>query len=296
LRQSLRQPYGQGRELKVRRPCQAGVFYSNSKDSLIAEIEQCFTHRLGPGRIPKPSAKGPRRIVGVLSPHAGYMYSGPIAAFSYKALAEDGEPRTAVILGPNHTGMGSGVSIMTEGMWETPIGTVKIDSETAKAIADSSDIIDVDDEAHLLEHSIEVQIPFLQYLYDGRIEIVPICMMMQDMDTSIEVGTAIFEASKERDIIVIASSDMTHYEPQRSAERKDKIALKMIEALNVEGLYQVIESENISMCGYGPTAALIHYAKTVGVEKASIEAYRTSGDVTGDLGAVVGYSSVVFRK
>ena len=282
--------------MKVRRPCQAGVFYSNSRNSLIAEIERCFTHRLGPGELPKPSAEGPRGIVGILSPHAGYMYSGPVAAFSYKALAEDGEPRTAVILGPNHTGMGSGVSIMTEGAWETTLGTVKIDSETAKAITNSSDIIDVDDEAHLLEHSIEVQVPFLQYLYDDRIKIVPICMMIQDRDTSIEVGSAISEASKGKDLIVIASSDMTHYEPQSSAERKDKIALKMIEALNVEGLYQAIESENISMCGYGPIAALIHYAKTAGVKKASIEAYRTSGDITGDLGAVVGYSSAVFRK
>ncbi|MBS7645622.1 MAG: AmmeMemoRadiSam system protein B [Candidatus Bathyarchaeia archaeon] len=282
--------------MKVRRPCQAGVFYPRSREELAAEIERCFTHSLGPGKLPKTVVQGPRRIVGVLSPHAGYMYSGPVAAFSYKALAEDGEPETAVILGPNHTGMGSGVSIMNEGEWETPMGRVRVDSETADAIVKASRIIDVDDEAHILEHSIEVQLPFLQYLYDGRVKIVPLCMMMQDMETSMEVGSAIFEASKGRNITVIASSDMTHYEPQRSAERKDRIALDMIESLNVEGLYRAIEGENISMCGYGPVAALMHYARTSGVERASIEAYKTSGDVTGDFGAVVGYASAVFRR
>jgi len=282
--------------LKVRKPCQAGVFYPRSKEELIAEIERCFLHSLGPGRLPETPVHAPRRIIGVISPHAGYMYSGPVAAFSYKALAEDGEPKTAIILGPNHTGMGSGVSVMAEGEWETPMGRVKIDSEAVDTIVKASNIVDVDDEAHILEHSIEVQLPFLQYIYDGRIEIVPICIMMQDMETSVEVGSAIFEASKERDITVIASSDMTHYEPQRSAERKDKIALDKIGSLDVEGLYRAIEAENISMCGYGPVAALMHYAKASGVEKASIEAYRTSGDVTGDFGAVVGYASAVFRK
>ncbi|MGC8848880.1 MAG: AmmeMemoRadiSam system protein B [Candidatus Bathyarchaeia archaeon] len=282
--------------MKVRKPCQAGVFYPRSREELAAEIERCFTHRLGPGELPKTLIHGPRRIVGVLSPHAGYMYSGPVAAFSYKALAEDGEPETAVILGPNHTGMGSGVSIMNEGEWETPMGRVEVDSETANAIVEASKIIDVDDEAHRLEHSIEVQVPFLQYLYDGRVKIVPLCMMMQDMETSVEVGSAIFEASKDRNITVIASSDMTHYEPQRIAERKDKKALDMIESMNIEGLYQAIEGENISMCGYGPVAALMQYARASGVERASIEAYKTSGDITGDFGAVVGYASAVFRK
>ncbi|MGC8961182.1 MAG: AmmeMemoRadiSam system protein B [Candidatus Bathyarchaeia archaeon] len=282
--------------MKVRKPCQAGVFYPRSREELAAEIERCFTHRLGPGELPKTLIHGPRRIVGVLSPHAGYMYSGPVAAFSYKALAEDGEPETAVILGPNHTGMGSGVSIMNEGEWETPMGRVEVDSETANAIVEASKIIDVDDEAHRLEHSIEVQVPFLQYLYDGRVKIVPLCMMMQDMETSVEVGSAIFEASKDRNITVIASSDMTHYEPQRIAERKDKKALDMIESMNIEGLYQAIEGENISMCGYGAVAALMQYARASGVERASIEAYKTSGDITGDFGAVVGYASAVFRK
>ncbi|MEM2122309.1 MAG: AmmeMemoRadiSam system protein B [Candidatus Bathyarchaeia archaeon] len=282
--------------MKVRKPCQAGMFYPRSREELIAEIERCFAHSLGPRGLPKTIIHGSRRIKGLLSPHAGYMYSGPVAAFSYKALAEDGKPATAVILGPNHTGMGSGVSIMAEGEWETPMGRVKVDSETADAVVKASNIIDVDDEAHILEHSIEVQVPFLQYLYDGKVEIVPICMMIPHLDTSLEVGSAVLEASEGRDVIVIASSDMTHYEPQRSAERKDKIALNMIESLNVEGLYKVIEMENISMCGYGPVAALMHYAKSSGVEKASIEAYRTSGDVTRDLGAVVGYASAVFRR
>jgi AmmeMemoRadiSam system protein B len=284
--------------LKIRNPSQAGTFYPNFKESLNKEIENCFLHKNGPGSIPKPTigSEKVRKLVGIITPHAGYMFSGPIAAFSYKALIEDGIPKIAVIIGPNHTGIGSGVSIMTEGEWKTPLGNVRIDLETAKTIANSSTILDIDDSAHKFEHSIEVQLPFLQYFFKDQISIVPICMMMQDLETSLEIANIIYNIVKDKDAVIIASTDMTHYEPQIIATKKDKEALNHIIKLDVEGFYHIIESNNMSICGYGPIAVLIHYAKLSGVSKGNIAAYHTSGDITGDTSAVVGYSSVIFKK
>ena len=151
--------------MKVRHPSQAGTFYAGSPTTLRSEVENCFKHKYGPGRTPEVKKDKPRKIVGIVVPHAGYMYSGHIAAHSYLTLGSDGTPKTVVLLGPNHTGMGSGVSILTEGAWRTPLGDVAIDSDMADQIWRASQIIDVDEEAHRFEHSIEVQLPFLQYLY-----------------------------------------------------------------------------------------------------------------------------------
>ncbi|MEM4246403.1 MAG: AmmeMemoRadiSam system protein B, partial [Candidatus Bathyarchaeia archaeon] len=263
---------------------------------LLKEIEGCFLSRLGPGRLPKPNPEGPRRIRGLVCPHAGYVYSGPVAAASYAALAEDGAPGAVVIMGPNHTGRGSGVSIMTEGEWETPLGRVAVDTRLAEKILTSSSIIDVDEEAHRYEHSLEVQIPFLQYLYQDRARIVPICLMMQDLETSVEVGEAVARAAGQADTVIIASTDMSHYEPQEEAQKKDSKAIEAILSLQEERLHTVIRSENVTMCGYGPVTALMRAARLCGFGQAELLSYRTSGDVTGDYGAVVGYASIKFSK
>jgi len=160
--------------LKIRRPVQAGSFYSGTAESLKKQIEECFQHKLGPGKNPTVQ-KGPRNIVGLVCPHAGYMYSGPVAAHSYYNLAIDGKPDTVVIFGPNHTGEGSGLAVVKEGAWRTPLGDVQIDEAVAHEILRKSKIIDVDDSAHAHEHSIEVQLPFLQYLYNAAFKFVPIC-------------------------------------------------------------------------------------------------------------------------
>jgi AmmeMemoRadiSam system protein B len=215
---------------------------------------------------------------------------------SYKILAQYEDPKTAIIIGPNHTGIGSGISIMAKGEWETPLGRVRINEKIAEAIVQASSIIDIDDTAHQYEHSIEVQIPFLQYLFKDKISIVPISMMMQDIESSVEIATAIFKASNEGNMVIIASSDMTHYEKQLSAEQKDKIALDCIIKLDIEGLYKVIDTNNISMCGYGPIAVLMNYAQLSKVTEVRLEAYRTSGDVSKDYTSVVGYASVSFKK
>jgi AmmeMemoRadiSam system protein B len=239
---------------------------------------------------------GKRKIVAVICPHAGYMYSGAVAANSYYALARDGAPKTCVIVGPNHTGMGSGVSIMMEGVWETPLGVSAIDTVTAKKIQQQSKMIDIDESAHRLEHSIEVQLPFLQYVYGLDMKFVPLCMMMQDLTTSSEVGKAISNATDRLDTVIVASSDMTHYESQTSASKKDRLAIESILSLDEESLQKVVESQSISMCGYGPVTAAIRAAKLLGAKNASLLSYKTSGDVTGDTGAVVGYASISLTK
>ena len=148
----------------MRPPVVAGQFYAGTKSDLIEQIEWCYTHPHGPGEIPEVQA-GPRRLVGLVSPHAGYIYSGPVAAHGFSRMAQDGKPGSVVILGPNHTGAGSGVSIMTDGKWRTPLGEVQVDKPLSEAVKQGSEIIDVDEVAHTHEHSLEVQLPFLQHLF-----------------------------------------------------------------------------------------------------------------------------------
>ncbi|HVP93056.1 MAG TPA: AmmeMemoRadiSam system protein B, partial [Acidobacteriota bacterium] len=239
---------------------------------------------------------GPRNVLGLVCPHAGYIYSGPVAAHAYYKLASDGKPDVVVIFGPNHTGYGSALAVMNEGSWRTPLGDVEIDSDIANQIVNESHIVDVDESAHRFEHSIEVQLPFLQYLYDSNFKVVPICFLMQDLSSAREVGKATARVLAGKNAIVIASSDMTHYEPQESASKKDRLVLEAVEAMDEAELYSVIEMQNISACGYGPIIALITAAKNLGAKEAKLLCYKTSGDVTGDYSSVVGYAAVCFTK
>lgn len=282
--------------MKLRYPAVAGSWYAGNPHSLQKQIEQLFMHRLGPGSIPSVVDDGPRNLVGLVVPHAGYMASGPIAAHSYHYLAKDGKPDVVVIFGPNHTGQGSALSIMNEGAWRTPLGDVEIDSETAEKILRVANIVDVDDRAHIYEHSIELQLPFLQYLYGSRFKFVPICFMMQDLESSREVGKAVSIALNGKIGLVIGSSDLTHYEPQKSAEKKDRLAVDAALEMNEEKYYHIVESYGISTCGYGPVIATITASKELGAKKAELLRYGTSGDVLGDRSAVVGYASMAFIK
>jgi MEMO1 family protein len=282
--------------LKIRSPAVAGSWYAGTPKSLRNQIEELFTHRLGPGSLPQTVKKGPRNIVGLVVPHAGYLASGPVAAHAYHHLAKDGKPDVIVIFGPNHTGRGSALSIMNEGAWRTPLGDVEIDTETADQILQASRIVDVDERAHAYEHSIELQLPFLQYLYGSEFKFVPICFMMQDLESSREVGKAVAEALRGKNGLVIASSDMTHYEPQERAEKKDKMAIDAVLKMDETQYYNTVEAYAISTCGYGPTIAAITAAKELGAKKAQLLCYKTSGDVIGDRSAVVGYASIAFTK
>jgi AmmeMemoRadiSam system protein B len=224
------------------------------------------------------------------------MYSGPVAANGFARLASDGSPDTFIILGPNHTGQGSGVSILTSGAWETPIGTSEIQTELAERIKKSNNLLDVDEASHAYEHSIEVQLPFLQFLYGDSTKFIPICMMMQDLKTSRDIAKSIVDESIGKNCAIIASSDFTHYEPQENANRKDKMAIEAILRLDDEALNDLGESNSVTMCGYGPITTLIAAAKLMTGVKAELLTHKTSGDITGDKSAVVGYSSIVFSR
>jgi MEMO1 family protein len=284
----------------IRKPAVAGLFYEGNPDSLKKQIEECFKHQLGPGKIPEELGSK-RDIKGVVVPHAGYTYSGPVAANSYYKIAEDGLPETFIVIGPNHTGMGSGVSTMLEGAWRTPLGDMEIDEEFAQKMVLNGGIIDSDPAAHIQEHSAEVQLPFLQYLQEkssANPKFVPVCMWMQDMETAIEVGNSICKTAEEldRDVVVVASTDLTHYRPREIAHKNDMHVLDAIKAMDENLMFLRVAALDVTMCGYGPVAAAMIASKKMGASNCEVERYATSGDTTGDYSSVVGYASAVFRR
>jgi len=288
----------------VRRPAVAGQFYDGSEESLRETIEKCFLDERGPKSLPKVN-KGNKDIKGIVVPHAGFIYSGAIAAHCYHSLAQNGFADTFIIIGPNHTGMGSGVSIMTEGEWLTPFGTSKINEILAKQLW--RETIDKDENAHKYEHSIEVQLPFLQFIVGSHnFDFVPICMSMQDLRTAEEVGNIIANTIKDADekVAIIASSDFTHagfnyatMPPEgmtvdEFAENQDKMAIEKILKLDPVGLIDTVQSENITMCGYGPVAAMLYANKALGAKKAELLKYGTSCDVQPG-NSCVGYGAII---
>ena len=269
--------------IMIREPAVAGYFYPASPSSLEAQIKRFVDEK-----APKQEA------VGLVSPHAGYIYSGTVAgAVMSRIQFKD----TFIIMGPNHTGTGKAFSIMTEGSWKTPLGEVKINSKLGKQILENSGHLAEDHLAHLYEHSVEVQIPFLQY-FKRDVKIVPIVLFYASKAIYKEIGQAIARAIKElgEDCVILASSDMTHYEPQESARKKDMQAINAILDLNEDELMKRIEEMNISMCGYAPAVALITAARELGAKRAELVKYQTSGDVTGDYSGVVGYAGIVMTR
>ncbi len=230
--------------------------------------------------------------IGVVAPHAGYIYSGSVAGTVYASLKKVNP--TAVILGPNHTGYGEKFSLMSSESWITPLGEVKIDKELSDEILKTSRLIKEDSLAHRSEHSIEVQLPFLQRLR-ADIRIVPIVISCADITLLTAAGKDIANAIKKlkRDCLIIASSDMTHYEDQQAAKSKDSKAIDAILRLDESELVRRVERYGISMCGYAPTSVMLTASKELGAEKAELIKYQTSGDVSGDYSAVVGYAGLI---
>jgi hypothetical protein len=268
----------------MRVPAVAGQFYEADRDALARQIEGCYGHRLGPGALPKP-ATGARKLRGLVVPHAGLMYSGPVAAHAYKALAEDGLPEVFVIFGPNHTGLGAAVAVGTVD-WETPLGPVRCEKALAKAIAShrpaSEDLV-----AHRFEHSIEVQLPFLRHAGSDA-PFVPVCLGDQDIGTAVPAGEIVRDAIQGRDAVVIASTDFSHYIPKEDAYRLDKLAVDRILAFDVRGFWETVRRHDITMCGYGPVIAMM---TAVGSGRAELLKYATSGDVS-PMREVVGYAAI----
>jgi AmmeMemoRadiSam system protein B len=281
--------------LRDRAPSAAGTFYESTSESLRKRLEWCFLHKLGPGSLPSKPIKAQRSILGLVSPHAGFIYSGPIAAHGYLQISTEPAPKVVAILGPNHTGMGAGVSIWDGGDWETPLGKVPVEMHLARSIADTG-AGELDGEAHLFEHSIEVQLPFLQYSLGEGFKIIPICMMLQDKDTSAELGSALARALKPTEALIIASTDFSHYEPYSVAYTKDSKVAEAILKMNPAGVGTTVEREGISMCGPGPVMAAMTAAKAMGATISEKLCYATSGDTSGSKGEVVGYGSFTMTR
>ena len=283
--------------MATRQPAVAGMFYRAS--GLREEIESCFLAHGGPDRLPDVNPAGPRRIVGLVSPHAGLMYSGMVAAHAYLRMAEDGLPLVAVIIGPNHRAHLPAVALSDDSAWRTPLGETVVDVEIARRIAAAYPSAEFDNSAHASEHSLEVQVPFLQYIGNraggNSIRIAPILIgaaLGTALQFAREFGAAVADALQGEDAVIIASTDFTHYESSRSAVAKDSRAISCIEALDEEGLIRTVEEYCITMCGALPAAVMIAAAKEMGATSGRELAYRDSGDVTGDHDEVVGYGAV----
>lgn len=270
----------------VRKPAVSGKFYSNDPLELRKQISSF---------INKNKLENKIDIIGCLVPHAGYIYSGEVAAsvFSRINLKEN-----FIILGPNHTGYGQSLSIMTEGSWETPLGKIEVNSDLAKEFLKNSVNLKEDFLAHKYEHSLEVQLPFLQYFKDN-FKIVPIVVGIEDISIYKKLGKEIAKVLKDlnliKDTIIVTSSDMTHYESDEIARSKDKVAIDAMLKLDEDFLYSKIKELDISMCGYAPAIIMLSAVKELGAKKAELIKYETSGNASGDYIAVVGYAGIIIN-
>lgn len=276
--------------MQIRTPAVAGMFYPSEKNELKQSIKESFLHKFGPEKIPPSNDR--KKIFGVICPHAGYMYSGPIACHSFYAISSD-MPELFIIIGPNHWGVGSNVATMKDCKWETPLGQVEVDSDTAEKISKLANIIEIDSFAHSREHSLEVQIPFLQEM-TPNFKIVPISLIDQRKEVSIEIGKAMAKIAKEKKTMIIGSSDFTHYEPNEFAHQQDSALIEPILELDIDRFYEVLQEKNVSACGYGAIASTMVACKELGAAKGELLKYATSGDITGDKSSVVGYGSIIF--
>ena len=271
----------------MRYPAVAGRFYPAEKDELLADIKSCFLHSIGPGLPERTGSE--RAISAAIAPHAGYMASGMNAAHVYRKIAEDGLPEAYVLIGPDHHGVPYR-AVMCDEDYLTPLGPCKIHEGIA---ADLRETMPADCNAHRYEHSVEVQVPFIQFI-DKDPKIVPIIMRDQSKASAEKLAAAIRGACKGRDVVIIASSDMAHYIPKDDAERLNSMVLEKIGAKDVDGMYSAVERNRISVCGYGPMAAAILASEPSRVE---ILKYSDSWDsLKHDIRSVVGYGSAVMYK
>ncbi|MBF0553447.1 MAG: AmmeMemoRadiSam system protein B [Nitrospirae bacterium] len=268
----------------IRPPAVAGHFYSASEAALASEVE---AYVIGAG-----SHVQREKVIGLISPHAGFIYSGAVAAAVYSSIKF---PDTFILIGPNHTGLGGKFSMMSSGQWELPTHTFDIDEELGGALLKTG-IFREEHSAHRFEHSLEVQLPFIAH-FSKSVKIVPITVMGLDAQECKAAGEALAEVIRGagKSIIIAVSSDMSHYLPEQEARQKDALALDMILELDPGGLYNVVQRERITMCGYLPATIMLYAARALGAEKAEIIKYTTSAEASGDYGRVVGYAGVIVR-
>jgi len=263
----------------LRQPAVAGRFYPGR-----AELLHHTLDKLLPSAAAVPA-------FGIMVPHAGYLYSGAIAGATFARVVI---PKRIVLLGPNHHGLGPAASLYADGAWLTPLGESAIDQDLAQQLLANCPLLEADTLAHHLEHSLEVQLPFIQQRAP-QTQLVPICLGHLSLTQLLEIGAGIGKvlAAQPGETLLVASSDMTHYEPGATARRKDLGALEFVLALDPEGLYRHVRQEQISMCGVLPTVVMLAAAKVLGASHAELVQYGNSGDVTGDQSEVVGYAGVI---
>lgn len=266
----------------VRQPAVAGAFYPQDKGELIAQLERMI-----------PQQRETRACLGVISPHAGYVYSGSIAG---RLFAETRLPCQVLILGPNHQGLGSDIALYAEGSWQTPLGQVPIAADLAAHLLSSCPQLRTDPAAHRFEHSIEVQIPLLQYLQPA-LQIVPICLGSGQLDDWLALGTAIGSALNNwpEEVLIVASSDMNHFLTAVETERRDRLAIDAVLALDPVLLWQTVREHRISMCGMIPALVMLQAALQRGASVCELVHYGHSGEVNGDMSRVVGYAALAVR-
>jgi AmmeMemoRadiSam system protein B len=266
----------------VRQPAVAGRFYPGEPDVLRGEVLSYVSH-----------ATTTIAALGCIVPHAGYMYSGHVAGAVYSQLTI---PSRCILMCPNHTGRGQPLSIMSTGEWETPLGKAPIDSKLAASLKEKFSLLSEDTEAHRAEHAAEVQLPFLQML-NPEFSFVPITIGTGQFEILEALGLAMADVllQQSKPVLVIASSDMNHYENDQITRVKDRMAIDQILALDPRGLFNVVTKENISMCGFGPAVVMLTAARQLRATHADLVKYATSGDVSGDRNLVVGYAGVIVR-
>jgi AmmeMemoRadiSam system protein B len=265
---------------RVRLPAVAGQFYADDTEALRAQVDGCLDPE-----VPKEDA------VAIVVPHAGLMYSGKVAGAVYSRV---NLPRTALLLGPNHWRLGASASVSAHGRWRTPLGEIAIESELAKALLVGSRVLEEDEQGHLREHSLEVQLPFLSRL-KPEIRIVPVSLAETELGYCRDIGQACARALKcaERPVLLIVSTDLNHYESQAVSNQKDRMALEAILALDPEGLHRTVRQYGVSMCGLGPTVVALYALRDLGPRQASLVRYMTSGEVDGRRDRVVGYGGAI---
>jgi MEMO1 family protein len=268
----------------LRHPAVAGRFYPGNPDNLRAEAKAYLSQATSPTDIPL-------RAVGCIAPHAGYMYSGHVAG---AVFAQIEVPKHCIVLCPNHTGMGRPLAIMSEGAWQTPLGDVPIDTELAQALKTRCTALEEDSAAHRAEHAAEVELPFL-LLRQPELTFVPIALGTRQFEILKQLGDAIADVIKvqQENILIVASSDMNHYESDAATRMKDHRAIERILTLDPRGLFDVVTQQDISMCGLGPAVVMLTAARQLGAKSAELVRYATSGDISGDRDRVVGYAGIV---
>ncbi|MEM2983493.1 MAG: AmmeMemoRadiSam system protein B [Candidatus Bathyarchaeia archaeon] len=274
---------------KVREPAVSGLFYPDDPKTLRKLIQRFLDEAQAPEKMGE--------VIGLVSPHAGYIYSGSVAAYGYKALVGKNYD-SAVIIGPSHRAYFHGISVFRSGFYRTPLGIVEIDSDLSQRIIGLGEgLVSEDSSPHIQEHSLEVQIPFLQVIFDN-LKIVPIVMGVQERGTWRRTASILANISTEakKKILLIASTDLSHYYSYEKAKKLDSLVLKNIEDFDVDSMERDFETERFEACGGGPMISVMLASKMLGAEKGIVLRYATSGDTSGDRTSVVGYVSAVFTR